>query len=71
MLNRVKFWHDERRNEDNVDHFSRGHQVVKNLTEPSEITLVHLVIYADYLRETDPKLNSRAVRALLSSTGRI
>ena len=28
-----------------------GHQVVKNLSEPSEITLVHLDIYADYLRE--------------------
>ena len=25
-----------------------GHQVVKNLSEPSEITLVHLDIYADY-----------------------
>ena len=24
-----------------------GHQVVKNLSEPSEITLVHLDIYAD------------------------
>ena len=28
-----------------------GHQVVKNLSEPSEITLVHLDIYADYLKE--------------------
>ena len=28
-----------------------GHQVVKNLREPSEITLVHLDVYADYLRE--------------------
>ena len=26
-----------------------GHQMVKNLSEPSEITLVHLDIYADYL----------------------
>ena len=46
-----------------------GHQLVKNLSEPSEITLVHLDIYADYLREKDPKLDSRAVRALLT-TGR-
>ena len=38
-----------------------GHQVVKNLSEPSQITLVHLDIYADYLREKDPKLDSRAV----------
>ena len=43
-----------------------GHQVVKNLSEPSEITLVHLDIYADYLKEKDPKLDSRAVRALLT-----
>ena len=46
-----------------------GHQVVKNLSEPSEITLVHLDIYADYLREKDPKLDSRAVRELLTTGG--
>ena len=46
-----------------------GHQVVKNLSEPSEITLVHLNIYAYYLREKDPKLGSRAVRALLTTGG--
>ena len=46
-----------------------GHQVVKNLSEPSEITLVHLDIYADYLREKGPKLDSRAVRALLTTGG--
>ena len=46
-----------------------GHQVVKNLSEPSEITQVHLDIYVDYLREIDPKLDSRAVRALLTTGG--
>ena len=46
-----------------------GHQVVKNLSEPSEITLVYLDIYADYLREKDPKLDSRAVRAVLTTGG--
>ena len=46
-----------------------GHQVVKNLSEPSEITSVHQDIYADYLRQKDPKLNSRAVRALLTTRG--
>ena len=40
-----------------------GYQAVKNLTETSEITLVHLVIYADYLGEKKPKLDSRAVKA--------
>ena len=46
-----------------------GHQVVKNLSEPSEITLVHLDIYTDSLREKDPKLDSREVRALLTTGG--
>ena len=46
-----------------------GHQVVKNLSEPYEITQVHLDIYADYLKEKDPKLDSRAVRALLTTGG--
>ena len=46
-----------------------GHQVVKNLIEPSKITQVHLDIYADYLREKDPKLDSRAKRALLTTGG--
>ena len=46
-----------------------GHQVLKNLTEPSEITAVHLDIYADYLIQKDPKLDSRAVRALLTTGG--
>ena len=36
-----------------------GHQVVKNLSEPCEITAVHLDIYADYLRQKDPKLDSK------------
>ena len=39
-----------------------GHQVVKNLSEPSQITAVHLDIYAVYLRQKDPKLDSRVVR---------
>ena len=46
-----------------------GHQVVKNLSEPSEITLIHLNIYADYLRGREPNLDSRAVRALLTTGG--
>ena len=46
-----------------------GHQVVKNLIEPSEITLVHLEICADYLREKDPKFDSRVLRALLTTGG--
>ena len=43
--------------------------MIKNLSEPFEITLVHLDIYADYLSEKDPKLDSRAVRAVLTTGG--
>ena len=39
------------------------YQVVKNLIQPSDITLVHMGIYEDYLREKDPKLDRRAVRS--------
>ena len=46
-----------------------GHQAMKNLSEPSEIKEVHLDIYADYLRQKDLKLDSRAVRALLTTGG--
>ena len=46
-----------------------GHQVVKNLSRPPEITLEHLEIYADYLREKGLNLDSRAVRALLTTGG--
>ena len=42
---------------------------MKNLSEPSEITLVHLDIFADYLREKESNLDFRAVRALLSTGG--
>ena len=42
-----------------------GHQIIKNLSEPSEIMLVHLNIYADYLREKQPNLDSKSLRALL------
>ena len=40
------------------------HQVVKNLSEPSEIAAVHRDICAVYLRQKNPKLDSRTVRAL-------
>ena len=46
-----------------------GHQVVKNLSEPSEITLVHLDIYADYLEGEGSQVGFMAVRALLTTGG--
>ena len=46
-----------------------GHQVIKNLSDPSEFTLMHLDIYADYLRQAEPRTESRAERALLMTGG--
>ena len=46
-----------------------GHQVIRNLSETSEFTLIHLDIYADYLRQGEPRTESRAVRALLTTGG--
>ena len=46
-----------------------GHQVIRNLSEPSELTLMHLGTYADYLRQVEPRTESRAVRALLTTGG--
>ena len=44
-----------------------GHQVIRNLSDPSEFTLIHLDTYADYLRQVEPRTESRAVRALLTT----
>ena len=46
-----------------------GNQVIRNLSEPSEFTLMHLDTYADYLRQVEPRTDSRAVRALLTTGG--
>ena len=46
-----------------------GHQVIRNLSEPSEFTLMHLDTYADYLREVEPRTESGAVRTLLTTGG--
>ena len=46
-----------------------GHQVIRNLSEQSEFTLMHLDTYADYLRQVEPRTESRAVRALLTTGG--
>ena len=44
-----------------------GHQVIRDLSEPSEFTMMHLDRYADYLRQVEPRTESRAVRALLTT----
>ena len=48
-----------------------GRQVISNLSEPSVFTLMHLDIYAGYLRQAEPCSESRAIakRALLTRGG--
>ena len=46
-----------------------GHRVAKDLSESSEVTLVQLDNYADYSRKKNSKLDSRAVKALLTTGG--
>ena len=46
-----------------------GHQVIRNLSEPSEFTMMYLDTYADYLRQVEPRTESRAERALLTTGG--
>ena len=38
-----------------------GHLVIRNLSELSEFILMHLDLYADYLRQVEPRTDSRAV----------
>ena len=46
-----------------------GHQVISNLNEPSEFAMMHLEIYADYLRQAEPRTELRAVRAFSPTSG--
>ena len=46
-----------------------GHQVIRNLSEPSEFTFMHLDSYADYLRQVEQRTESRAVRAQITTGG--
>ena len=43
-----------------------GHEVTRNLSEPSDQTIKHIDVYADYLSGIRPQTTSRAVRALLT-----
>ena len=47
-----------------------GHQVIRNLSEPSDFTLMHLHTYAHYLRQVELRTESRAKRALPTTGGR-
>ena len=43
-----------------------GHEVTRNLSEPSNQTIMHIDVYADYLSAVSPQTTPRAVRALLT-----
>ena len=42
-----------------------GHEVTRNLIEPSDKTLMHIDVYGDYLGTISPQNLSSAIRALL------
>ena len=46
-----------------------GHEVTRNLSEPSDQTLMHIDLYADYRRKISPQAPSKALRALLTRGG--
>ena len=46
-----------------------GHEVTRNLSEPSDQTIMHIDVYADYLSLISPQSTSRALRALLTRGG--
>ena len=43
-----------------------GHEVTRNLSEPSDQTTMHIDVYADYLSAISPQTSSGALRALLT-----
>ena len=46
-----------------------GHEVTRNLSDPSDQTVMHIDVYADYLSAISPQTTSRALRALLTRGG--
>ena len=46
-----------------------GHEVTRNLSEPSDQTIMHIEAHADYLSAISPQTTSRALTALLTRGG--
>ena len=46
-----------------------GPELTRNLSEPSDQTIMHIDVYADYLSAISPQTTSRALRALLTKGG--
>ena len=47
-----------------------GHEYTRNMSEPSDQTIMLFDVYADYLSAISPQTTSRALRALLTRGGR-
>ena len=43
-----------------------GHEAIRNLSEPSDQTLMHINVYADYSRTISPHTPTGAIEALLT-----
>ena len=43
-----------------------GHEVARSLSEPSDQTIMHIDVYADYLSAISPQTTTSALRALLT-----
>ena len=46
-----------------------GHEVTRNLNDPSDQTIMQIDVYADFLSAISPQTTSRALRVLLTSGG--
>ena len=46
-----------------------GHEVTRKLSEPSDQTIMHIDVYANFLSGISPQTTSRALRALLTRGG--
>ena len=46
-----------------------GQEITRKLGKPSDQTMMHIDVYADYLRTIKPQTPSRAIKALLTRGG--
>ena len=66
---RQTIWHHEDWSRNHVNNHSGRREVTRNLSEPSDQTLMHIDVYADYLRTKTPQTPSRALKALPTRGG--
>ena len=56
-------WHHKNWGNNHVKNHSVSHEVTRKLSEPSDQTIIHTDVYADYLSAMNPQTPSRALRA--------